>query len=109
MDRHTDRSAYRRVSQLRNLAVIETLIRDHDLPTMGWTLGPHGIIAEPVCAANDTERRTAIESWAEVLGATWWTPHVDAGMTTLRASVKDYQGAAIILRAVLFGGDDADL
>ena len=99
----------RRRWQLRNLTVIETLIRDHDLPAMVWTIGPHGIAGDPYSAHDDAARRAAIESWADVLGATWWAPHVDAGMTTLRASVKDYQGASIILRAVLFGDDAADL
>jgi hypothetical protein len=99
----------RRVWQLRNLTVIETLIREHDLPAMVWTVTPFGITGEPYAAANDAARTAAVESWARVLGATWWAPHVDAGVTTLRASVKDYQGAAIILRAVLFEGDSADL
>jgi len=98
----------RRVWQLRNFTVIETLIRDHDLPAMVWTVGPHGITGEPYAAPDDDARRTAVESWAYVLGASWWAPHVDAGMTTLRASVKDYQGTAIILRTVLFDRDPAD-
>jgi hypothetical protein len=98
----------RRVWQLRNFTIIATLIRDHDLPTMVWTVGPLGITGEPYAASDNAARRTAVESWAHVLGATWWPPHVDAGMTTLRASVKDYQGAAIILRTVLFESDSAN-
>lgn len=97
----------RRVWQLRNFTVIATLIREHDLPAMVWTVGPLGITGEPYAASDDDARRTAVESWAHVLGATWWAPHVDAGMTTLRASVKDYRGAAIILRTVLFDSDSA--
>ena len=99
----------RRVWQVRNLKVIETLIRDHDLPAMVWTVGPLGMTGEPYAAPDNAARREAVESWARVIGATWWAPHVDSGMTTLRASVKDYQGAAIILRAVLFEADSADL
>ena len=105
----TSGNADRRVWQLRNFGVIATLIRDHDLPTMVWTVGPLGITGEPYAAPDDATRRTAVERWACVLGATWWTPHVDAGVTTLRASVKDYQGAAIILRTVLFESDSPDL
>jgi hypothetical protein len=104
----TSGNADRRVWQLRNFTVIETLIRDHDLPAMVWTVGPLGITGEPYAVTDDAARRTAVESWVDVLGATWWAPHVDAGMTTLRASVKDYQGAAIILRTVLFESDSAD-
>ncbi|WP_067502206.1 hypothetical protein [Actinoplanes sp. TFC3] len=100
--------AHRRVWQLRNLAVVETLIRNHDLPTMGWTVGAYGVTGGPHYAANDAERRAAIERWADVLGATWLAPHVDAGVTTLRASTKDFQGVAIMLRAVLFNSDSAD-
>lgn len=101
-------NADRRGWQLRNFKVIETLIRDHDLPAMVWTVGPLGITGEPYAAPDDAARRAAVESWARILGATSWAPHVDAGMTTLRASVKDYQGAAIILRTVLFESDSAD-
>jgi hypothetical protein len=68
-----------------------------------------GITGDPYAAADDAARTAAVQSWAPVLGATWWAPHVDAGVTTLRASVKDYQGAAILLRAALFEGDSADL
>lgn len=105
----TSDNADRRVWQLRTFKVIETLIRDHDLPAMVWTVGPHGITGDPYSAANDAERSAAVESWARILGAAWWAPHVDAGVTTVRASVKDYQGVAIILRTVLFEGDSADL
>ena len=104
----TSGNADRRGWQLRNLTVIETLIRDHDLPAMVWTVGPLGITGEPYAAPDDAARRAAVASWACVLGAAWWAPHVDAGVTTLRASVKDYQGAAILLRTVLFDSDSAD-
>lgn len=97
-----------RAWQLRNLTVIETLLREHDLPAMVWTVGPFGIAGDPYAAANDAERAAAFESWTRVLGATRWTPHIDAGVTRLRSSVKDYQGARIMLRAVLFEGDSAD-
>lgn len=100
--------ADRRIWQLRNLKVAETLIRDHDLPTLSWLVGPYGVTGEPVFAANDAERRASIESWAGVLGATWWAPHVADGVTTLRASNKDYQGVVIMLRTVLFEGESAD-
>lgn len=101
-------NADRRVWQLRNFKVIETLIRDHELPAMVWTVTPFGITGSPYGAATNAERSAAVESWARVLGAVWWAPHVDAGMVTVRASVKNYQGAAIILRTVLYDGDSAD-
>ncbi|MFF5293654.1 hypothetical protein [Paractinoplanes globisporus] len=97
----------RRRWQLRNLTVIETLIRDHDLPVMIWTVTPFGIAGEPYSATDDAGRRAAFEGWADVLGAARWAPQVEVRITTLRAAVKDYQGASIMLRAVLFEGDSA--